>query len=159
MSTSVSVIFHKVAVRWALVGTALADINNLMTQLTTKCKGLDLYDLEQIVSQGRYLYVKPQATIVGVTTLFLSYKSTGWFAEIHDVVVDNQFRGQGIGRALMEQAIASARQGEAEYIELTSNPSRKAANKLYRSLGFVRIGRANRTKKGGSGTNLYRLVL
>ncbi len=156
---SVAVLFHKIAVRDAIGHHGLADINRLMSQLTTKCDGLDLDDLEQIVSQGRYLYVKQDRAIVGVTTLLLLYKSTGWFAEIHDVVVDSELRGCGIGRALTEHAIALARQAGSEYIELTSNPARKAANKLYRSLGFVRIGRANPSKRGGLGTNLYRLTL
>ncbi len=156
---SVSVVCHKITVKETLAGAALVDINRLMSQLTTKCAGLNPDDLEQIISQGRYLFVKQQGTIIGVTTLFLSYKSTGWFAEIHDVVVENAFRGQGIGRVLIEQAITSARQAGAKYIELTSNPSRKAANKLYRSLGFICIARANPTKKGGKGTNLYRLTL
>ncbi|MFZ3032178.1 MAG: GNAT family N-acetyltransferase, partial [Candidatus Moraniibacteriota bacterium] len=76
---------------------------------------------------------------------------------VHDVVVNNKFREHGIGRALMKEAIASAKQAGAKYIELTSNPGRKAANKLYRSIGFVCIARAN--SGGGQGTNLYRLEL
>lgn len=156
---SVAVLFHKIAVREAMGCHGLADINRLMSQLTAKCDGLDLDDLERIVSQGRYLYVKRCNTIIGVTTLLLLYKSKGWFAEIHDVVVDSELRGCGIGRALTEHAIALARQAGAKHIELTSNPARKAANKLYRSLGFVRIARANPTKRGGQGTNLYHLAL
>lgn len=159
MSWSVSVLLNKIIVRGVLTATTLADINGLMFQLTTKCSSLTLNDLEQIVSQGRYLYVKRADRIIGVTSLILSYKVTGWFAEIHDVVVDDKFRGYGVGRALMEQAIDSARELGSKYVELTSNPNRKVANKLYRSLGFVCIARANSTKKGGRGTNLYRLTL
>lgn len=153
----IGVLHNKLGVKMTFSAADLEDINDLMSQLTTKCGGLSMNDLEQIVSQGRYLYAKRQNMIIGVATLFLSYKSTGWFAEVHDVVVHSNFRGHGIGSALMNQAIDLAKRAGAKYIELTSSPGRKAANKLYRSLGFVCIARSN--SGGGHGTNLYRLEL
>ena len=56
---------------------------------------------------------------------------------IEDVVVRPEFRGQGIGRALVEAAIGHVREtcGQAS-IYLTSNLSRQAARALYRSVGF-----------------------
>lgn len=153
----ISVLHHRLAVKMTFSAADLEDINELMSQLTTKCSGLSLDDLEQIVGQGRYLYAKRQDTIIGVATLFLLSKATGRFAEVHDVVVNNKFRGHGIGSTLMKQAIDLAKRAGAKYIELTSNPGRKAANKLYRSLGFVCIARAN--SGGGQGTNLYHLEL
>ena len=56
---------------------------------------------------------------------------------IEDVVVNPEFRGQGIGRALVESAVGHVKEtcGQAS-IYLTSNPSRQAARALYRSVGF-----------------------
>lgn len=56
---------------------------------------------------------------------------------IEDVVVNPEFRGQGIGRALVEAAVGHVKEtcGQAS-IYLTSNPSRQAARALYRSVGF-----------------------
>ena len=56
---------------------------------------------------------------------------------IEDVVVRPEFRGQGIGRALVEAAVGHVKEtcGQAS-IYLTSNPSRQAARALYRSVGF-----------------------
>ena len=56
---------------------------------------------------------------------------------IEDVVVRPEFRGQGIGRALVEAAVGHIKEncGQAS-IYLTSNPSRQAARALYRSVGF-----------------------
>jgi ribosomal protein S18 acetylase RimI-like enzyme len=45
-------------------------------------------------------------------------------------------RGRGIGKALVEHALALAREAGADGAGLTSNPQRQAANKLYRSMGF-----------------------
>ena len=76
------------------------------------------------------------------------YKSpTGTKAWIEDVVVDGSYRGQGLGRLLVEHAIAFSKSLGADSLMLTSNPSRIAANKLYQSLNF--------TQKE---TNVYRMT-
>lgn len=56
---------------------------------------------------------------------------------IEDVVVRPEFRGQGIGRALVEASVSHVKETCAQAsIYLTSNPSRQAARALYRSVGF-----------------------
>lgn len=56
---------------------------------------------------------------------------------IEDVVVRPEFRGQGIGRTLVEAAVGHVRKaGVQASIYLTSNPSRQVARALYRSVGF-----------------------
>ena len=74
--------------------------------------------------------------IVGVLVLAHYPTLTGRKAWIEDVVVDNAKRGAGIGRALVERAIAEAQACGAATIDLTSNPSREAAHRLYRACGF-----------------------
>lgn len=74
--------------------------------------------------------------IVGVLVLAHYPTLTGRKAWIEDVVVDNAKRGAGIGRALVERAIAEAQAYGAATIDLTSNPSREAAHRLYRACGF-----------------------
>ena len=56
---------------------------------------------------------------------------------IEDVVVDESQRGKGIGKELTLFAIGFAKSLGAESVELTSRPSRIAANSLYKKLGFV----------------------
>ena len=57
-------------------------------------------------------------------------------AWIEDVVVDNQARGKGVGDALNRAALAEAERRGAKTVDLTSRPSREAANRLYQRLGF-----------------------
>jgi len=59
-------------------------------------------------------------------------------AWIEDVVVDGSARGSGVGEALSRAALAEAARRGAKTVELTSRPSREAANRLYQRIGFVR---------------------
>lgn len=85
----------------------------------------------------RLLVAHADGTIVGSLTLVLVHIPTGLRAIIEDVVVDERSRGQGVGRALNDAALDLARGAGAVTVDLTSRPSREAANRLYLRLGFV----------------------
>ena len=75
--------------------------------------------------------------IAGILTLVTYDIPSGHKVWIEDLVVDESQRGKGYGRELMLFAISFAKSTGAKSIELTSRPSRIAANQLYRQLGFV----------------------
>ena len=75
--------------------------------------------------------------IVGSLTLAVFPIPTGVRAWIEDVVVDEGARGHGVGEALNRVALERARSLGAITVDLTSRPSREAANRLYKRLGFV----------------------
>lgn len=75
-------------------------------------------------------------TIVGVSTLAVFPIPTGQRAWIEDVIVDEACSGQGIGRLLTEAMLERARELGCVTVDLTSRPSREAANHLYRKVGF-----------------------
>jgi ribosomal protein S18 acetylase RimI-like enzyme len=74
--------------------------------------------------------------IEGILTLVVFRIPTTLRAWIEDVVVDENARGKGIGEALVREALHIAEARGAPAVELTSRPSREAANRLYRRLGF-----------------------
>jgi ribosomal protein S18 acetylase RimI-like enzyme len=78
----------------------------------------------------------PGGTIFGSLTLAMFRIPTGVRAWIEDVVVDESARGRGVGEALTQEALGRARAAGARTVELTSRPSREAANRLYLRLGF-----------------------
>ncbi len=86
--------------------------------------------------------------IVGVATLVTFRIPTGMRAWIEDVVVDEARNGEGIGRALTEAMLERARQRGCVTVDLTSRPSRQAANRLYQRVGFE-----------ARETNVYRYTL
>ena len=82
------------------------------------------------------LLAKIDGVIVGSLTLVIFHIPTGIRAWIEDVVVDGDARGKGVGEALNKFAIEEAKQQGAKTVDLTSRPSREAANRLYQRLGF-----------------------
>lgn len=85
--------------------------------------------------------------ILGMLTLVTFQIPTGKRAWIEDVVVDSGARGQGAGQALVEAALDQAKILGCVSVDLTSRPSREAANRLYVRCGF-------QTRE----TNIYRYV-
>jgi ribosomal protein S18 acetylase RimI-like enzyme len=77
-------------------------------------------------------------TIVGMLMLVTFPLPTGLRARIEDVVVDRAARGRGVGAALSRAALDLAAERGAATVDLTSRPSRAAANRLYERLGFER---------------------
>jgi ribosomal protein S18 acetylase RimI-like enzyme len=76
--------------------------------------------------------------IVGMLTMGTYNTPSGIKVWIEDVVVDETQRGKGLGIALTLYAIDFAKTIGADAIELTSRPSRIAANKMYQKIGFIK---------------------
>jgi ribosomal protein S18 acetylase RimI-like enzyme len=93
---------------------------------------------EMIDSDASILFMARDETgILGTLTLILFRIPTGIRAWIEDVIVDEAARGKGVGRILNEAAIDHALAAGAITVDLTSRPSREAANRLYQRIGFV----------------------
>ena len=58
--------------------------------------------------------------------------------------VIREYRGQGIGRALLQATLAAARAGGLRRIELTVRVDNDPARRLYESFGFVTEGLCKR---------------
>src|ERR1700744_400332 len=116
----------------------LTAVNRLIPQLSRSAPPLTGDALRQIVSwDGNYLLIARDGDrVVGMLTLVTFPIPTGLRAWIEDVVVDEAARGQGVGAALTQEAVRLAQAVGARTVDLTSRPSREAANRLYERLGF-----------------------
>ena len=96
----------------------------------------------------QFLARRDDGSIVGVSTLAtfpIPTATRGW---VEDVIVDEASNNQGIGRLLLDAMVARAKELGCKTVDLTSRPSREAANHLYRTAGFEERE-----------TNVYRRVL
>ncbi len=128
----------------------LVDINNLLSQLSENANPLNFDQLAEIIKQKNFYIMAARAPaaqqIIGMGSIIFVQTLMGLKALIEDIIVDKEHRGQKLGKRIVEALIEFARTKNVKYIELTSKPARKAANKLYEKFGF---------QKGK--TNVYRL--
>jgi ribosomal protein S18 acetylase RimI-like enzyme len=116
-------------------------MQRLAPQLSSTASAPGHEELKEIVSSRCTTLLlardaSQQDRIVGSLTLAVFRIPTGVRAWIEDVIVDSSARGKGVGEALSREGIRIARSRGARTVELTSRPSREAANRLYRRLGF-----------------------
>ncbi len=125
-------------------------LGRLLPLLSASASPPSAAELDAIVeSPSSSLFVaRDEGRIVGTLTLAVFRIPTGLRAWIEDVVVDESARGRGVGEALTLKAVEVARAAGARSVELTSRPTREAANRLYRRLGFEERE-----------TNVFRLTL
>jgi ribosomal protein S18 acetylase RimI-like enzyme len=128
----------------------VAACHRLIPQLSSSSQPISRDELREIVSgESTVLFAaRDNGAIVGLLTLVIFRIPTAVRAWIEDVVVDERARGRGVGEALNHAALAEAKRRGAKTVDLTSRPSREAANRLYQRIGFVRRD-----------TNVYRYEL
>lgn len=119
---------------WVLDG-----LNTLLPQLSPAGRQISLRMLEAMVRSRSttLLAAVEHQRVLGCLALVMFQIPTGLRARIEDLVVGAGVRGKGLGEQLVRQAIGLAEQRGADVVELTSNPQRVAANRLYRKLGFA----------------------
>ncbi len=125
-------------------------LNHLVPQLSSSAGVLTLGDVEELIeSSATLLFVATSdGATVGTLTLVTFPIPSGRRAWIEDVIVDEASRGRGVGEALTMAALAEARRRGVRTVDLTSRPSRRAANALYQKLGFEKRE-----------TNVYRFLI
>ena len=129
----------------------VAAFARLVPQLSRSSPPPDEHELREMVdAPGTVVLVARDGdgTVLGSLTLVTFRIPTGMRAWIEDVVVDDAARGRGVGDALNRAALDAARDRGCRTVDLTSRPSREAANRLYQRLGFE-----------ARDTNVYRFEL
>ncbi len=122
-----------------VTGETLAAFERLVPQLSSTAPAPTRDELQAMVDSDASIVLVARGAdgqISGSLTLVVFRVPTGVRAWIEDVVVDENARGQGVGEALTRFALDEARRRGAKNVDLTSRPSREAANRLYQRIGF-----------------------
>ena len=127
----------------------LADLDALMHELsaTSFCNEELLNNALNDANVHVYV-IRDEGHIVATGTLCIKHTLEFTIADIESVIVRSKCRGRGYGKELMTAMIEAAKNMNVHHIQLTSNPARVAANRLYQELGFERYE-----------TNCYKLLL
>ena len=131
----------------------LKDLNVLMDQMSRSAHSahrLSLAELRGVLRDKNVtvLVVRDGKRIIATGTLTAIPTMIGMLGRLEDVVVDEGYRGKGLGEKISRYLLVLAKKKKAISIELTSHPSRAAAIALYEKIGFKKHE-----------TNVYRLPL
>lgn len=124
------------------------EIKKLLKQLTNNKIN---FSIKQILKDKNCncLVIEDDGKIIGFGALVLNMvPCRGYVAKIEDMVVDEKYRGQGLGKKIMQELIKITKKKKIKIVNLTSRPKRVGAIKLYKSLGFKLLE-----------TNVYKLEL
>ena len=134
-----------------LTGSQIDDLLALMKELNAELTVTPQQQQRSVASPGTRIFVaeNDEKHIVGCATLCVYESPTGRKASVEDVVVLPAYRGQGIGRTLLQRIIdfAGTKLSPID-LHLTSSPWREEANALYLALGFEKRD-----------TNVYKMSL
>ncbi len=87
-----------------------------------------------------YVAAAPGEKAVGWIHLYIDYSLVhSPVVALGGLVVDEAYRGQGIGRRLMEQAETWGRERNCEAVYLKTNMIRHEAHAFYENLGYQRV--------------------
>lgn len=127
----------------------LADVNRLIPQLSSTARKLPMRQLAKMVEDKNSIFigVRDGKDMIGMGLIVFILTPVGLRARMEDVVVDEKYRGKGVGKRLTNCLIQIARARKIRWLEFTSRTDRKETNRFYERLGFKKRD-----------TNVYRLT-
>jgi GNAT superfamily N-acetyltransferase len=134
----------KIAIRPATKDDSTA-ITRLITQLGYPATEAEIKDrLAPILDHPDYAMwvAEVSGRIVGLTGVFLhlALEYDGFYGRLLGLVVDEPYRGKGIGQQLLDQTERWLRERGVNKLTLTSGKQRTEAHKFYRRLGYAETG-------------------
>lgn len=110
----------------------------LLPQVSTTAPPLTAERIETLLAERstHIAVARLDDVIVGMALLCVCSTLKGRFGLVEEVAVDEVARGNHVGVHLMVTLLEHAEALELDFVELTTRPSREAANELYSSLGF-----------------------
>jgi ribosomal protein S18 acetylase RimI-like enzyme len=113
-------------------------LGRLLAQVSSSATSLTPARVREVLRapSTSVLVARLDGQIVGMALLLTLSTLSGDTGYVEEVVVDEAARGRHISTLLMRELLDLAAQKGLRFVDLTSRPSRAAANGLYRSLGF-----------------------
>lgn len=112
------------------------NLEALLFQLSGRRRELNLTTQPNVRCVGAF----DQDHLVGFAQLFILCKTTFSMGYLEDLVVLEEYRGQGLGRKILGMVIDVAKEEGCTSITLTTRPERVEARGLFEAMGFVEPG-------------------
>lgn len=111
-------------------------VKDLFAQLNDSIQQVNLVEVFKPENAITFAYCMDKDRVVGIALMCSYIVVSGYKGWVEDVVVDKAYRGQGVGRKLMDKLLEEGRKIGLSEILLFSNDKRVEAISLYKSLGF-----------------------
>jgi len=105
----------------------------------------DIMDVQSRLSKSELIVAELDHRLAGCVTLYLDGSRSfpeawprGW-AVVRLLAVHPEYRGKGIGHALMEECVRRCRQAGISSIGLHTTQAMDIARQMYERMGFVRL--------------------
>lgn len=122
------------------------DFDNVFALFGQLWPGKELHKnkLKEVFDRGlqseldAYFCAEADNKVIGFCAMLIenNFWQEGQIAYVYAMIVDESFRGQGIGKKLLEEAFQTAKNRKCKKIELDSGFPREKAHKFYESIGF-----------------------
>jgi ribosomal protein S18 acetylase RimI-like enzyme len=129
----------KVEIATTLTPAIVDAMTVLVPQLSTSNPPPTTAELSDVVASPAtdlFIALDDSGTIIGTATLVTFRIPTGMRAWIEDVIVDENATNRGVATAMTNAMLDRARKLGCVSVDLTSRPSREAANHVYQKVGF-----------------------
>ena len=111
------------------------EVKELVKQLDSSAR-IQEYNYYQAVLDGYVAKEYDGNKLIGMGWIFPRRTLLRKQAVIEDMIVDEKYRGQGLGKKILLDLLRWAKENGVEMVELTSGSHRMAANELYKKVGF-----------------------
>lgn len=127
----------------ASIRSDFAAIQALLSELWPEMT-LDIPDMQKVFEEGlrsshqSYISALSQEQLVGFCDMVFinGFWQAGLLVYINAIIVDKNFRGQGIGTLLLQQVFQEAKHRDCRYVMLDSASHRTEAHAFYHKHGF-----------------------
>ncbi|MFZ2192789.1 MAG: GNAT family N-acetyltransferase [Candidatus Moraniibacteriota bacterium] len=122
-----------------IASSDILDLNHLMNQIKPLTFPADWRFAREFMQTGIIISVRDSSKnnmLIGIGMLVPIRKPRGFYGSIEEVVVDEEYRGKGLGKKIVQTLIQKSVSLKMKCVDLKSSSKREVANRIYRSLGF-----------------------
>lgn len=113
----------------------LKSVKELIAQLDSSAS-INEQSLYKAILDGYISKIEENGELIGMGWIFPRQTLLRKQAVVEDMIVNDKYRGKGLGEKILRDLISWAKKQGIEVVELTTNPKRVAANSLYQKVGF-----------------------
>lgn len=117
------------------------------------------YEVVQNVADDGFLLIAMThgQVIIGMASVLIIHSLSQDYLRLTDLAVDEQYRGKGVGQALLDQMKTHVDPRAYQFVEAVVSVTQSAANRLLRHHGFQLMSQAS-PEHGDQGMSYYRLT-